>query len=49
LGAAPVVQMFAREQTVARTPRPIAVPAEAEAAHEAFLAKIKDPIWKREA
>lgn len=49
LGAAPVVQMFAREQAVARTPRPVAVPEEALAAHEAFLAKIKDPIWKQEA
>jgi DNA polymerase-3 subunit epsilon len=49
LGAAPVVQMFAREQAAARTPRPVAVPEEALAAHEAFLAKIKDPIWKREA
>jgi hypothetical protein len=28
-----------------RTPRPIAVPAEAEAAHAAFLAKLKDPLW----
>lgn len=49
LGAAPVVQALAREQAVARTPRPITVPVEAEAAHEAFLAKVKDPIWKREA
>jgi len=28
-----------------RTPRPIEVPAEAEAAHAAFLAKLKDPLW----
>jgi DNA polymerase-3 subunit epsilon len=48
LGAAPVVQMFAREQALPRTPRPIAVTPEAQAAHEAFLAKIKDPIWSRE-
>lgn len=30
-----------------RTPRPIAVPAEAEAAHAAFLAKLKDPLWRK--
>jgi DNA polymerase-3 subunit epsilon len=47
LGAAPAVPALAREAAVARTPRPIAVPEAALAAHEAFLAKIKDPLWKR--
>jgi DNA polymerase-3 subunit epsilon len=30
-----------------RTPRPMAVSPEAEAAHEKFLERIKEPIWKR--
>lgn len=32
---------------VARTPRPIVPGAEALAAHETFLGRIKEPIWKR--
>jgi DNA polymerase-3 subunit epsilon len=47
LGAAPVVSALAREAPVARTPRPIVVPPERAAAHAAFLAKIKDPLWNR--
>lgn len=33
------------EERRARTPRPILVPAEAEAAHAAFLTRLKDPLW----
>lgn len=32
---------------VARTPRPIVPGAEALAAHERFLERIKEPVWKR--
>jgi DNA polymerase-3 subunit epsilon len=46
LGAAPVVSALAREAPVARTPRPILVPPERAAAHEAFLAKLSDPLWR---
>ena len=28
-----------------RTPRPMGVDAAAEAAHAAFVAKLKDPVW----
>ncbi len=31
-----------------RTPRPIAVSAEAEAAHAAFISKLKEPVWLKE-
>jgi DNA polymerase-3 subunit epsilon len=47
LGAAPLVQNLAREATAPRTPRPMEVsPAQADA-HAAFLAKLKDPFWRR--
>lgn len=47
LGAAPTAPALAREAPLARTPRPIPVPPERAAAHAAFLAKIRDPIWTR--
>ncbi|MDD2704220.1 MAG: DNA polymerase III subunit epsilon [Acidocella sp.] len=31
-----------------RTPRPIAVSAEAEAEHAAFISKLKEPVWLKE-
>ena len=47
LGAAPAVQNLMREERGARTPRPMTITPEQEAAFEAFLTKIKDPLWKR--
>lgn len=47
LGAAPLVQALAREEAAPRTPRPMGVSPEQEAAHAAFLGKLKDPLWKR--
>jgi DNA polymerase-3 subunit epsilon len=35
------------EARVSRSLRPIAVPPEAEAAHAAFLTKLKDPLWQK--
>lgn len=46
LGAAPLLPAMAREGPVARTPRPILVPPERAAAHEAFIARLTDPVWK---
>lgn len=47
LGAAPLVQALAREEAAPRTPRPMGVSPGQEAAHAAFLGKLKDPLWKR--
>ena len=47
LGAAPAVQNLMREERGARTSRPMTITPEQEAAFEAFLTKIKDPLWKR--
>lgn len=47
LGAAPAVQNLMREERGARTSRPMTITPEQEAAFEAFLAKIKDPLWKQ--
>jgi DNA polymerase-3 subunit epsilon len=37
------------EMAPSRTPRPIIVSAEALAAHTAFIARLKDPVWAKEA
>jgi len=47
LGAAPAVQNLMREERGERTTRPMTITPEQEAAFEAFLTKIKDPLWKR--
>ncbi|MDB5413165.1 MAG: dnaQ [Rubritepida sp.] len=47
LGSAPVVQAILREESRPRTPRPILVSAEQLSRFDAFLAKIKDPLWSR--
>jgi DNA polymerase III subunit epsilon len=47
LGTASGGQQLATEARRERTPRPIIVPPERAAAHEAFLGKLKEPIWKR--
>jgi len=47
LGAAPLMQAFAREAAAPRTPRPMEVAPEQAATHAAFLDKLKDPLWKR--
>jgi DNA polymerase-3 subunit epsilon len=47
LGSAPVVQAILREESAPRTPRPILVTAEQLSRFDAFLAKIKDPLWKK--
>ena len=43
-GNGPALATEARRE---RTPRPITVPPEREAAHATFLDKIKDPLWRR--
>jgi DNA polymerase-3 subunit epsilon len=45
LGAAPAVQAFAMEERAPRTPRPLAATPEQLAAHAAFVAGLKDPLW----
>ncbi len=47
LGTAPVVQTILREAGAPRTPRPMTTTPDQEAAFEAFLAKVKDPLWKK--
>ncbi|WP_421992311.1 DNA polymerase III subunit epsilon [Roseococcus sp.] len=47
LGSAPVVQAILREESAPRTPRPLQVSEEQLARFDAFLAKIKDPLWKK--
>lgn len=47
LGAAPLMQAFAREAAAPRTPRPMEVSPEHATAHAAFLDKLKDALWKR--
>lgn len=47
LGAAPVVQTLMREERQPRTPRPMAVTEEQRAQFDAFLTKVKDPLWKK--
>lgn len=47
LGAAPAVQNLLREERGERKSRPMSITPEQEAAFEAFLTKIKDPLWKR--
>jgi DNA polymerase-3 subunit epsilon len=42
-------EVLVTEERRARSLLPIIVPPEREQAHQAFLAKIKDPIWLREA
>lgn len=48
LGMAPVVQAaILREERAPRTPRPMLVTEEQLARFDAFLAKIKDPLWRK--
>jgi len=48
LGVAPMVQAaILREESAPRTPRPILVSEEQLARFDAFLAKVKDPLWKK--
>jgi DNA polymerase-3 subunit epsilon len=48
LGGAPVVQTFIRrEEAAPRTPRPMKVTEEQLARFDTFLAKVKDPLWKK--
>nr|WP_314075838.1 DNA polymerase III subunit epsilon [uncultured Roseococcus sp.] len=47
LGSAPVVQAILREESAPRTPRPMRVTDEQLARFDAFLAKVKDPLWKK--
>lgn len=48
LGMAPVVQAaILREERAPRTPRPMRVTEEQLARFDAFLAKIKDPLWRK--
>lgn len=48
LGVAPVVQAaILREESTPRVPRPMKVTEEQLARFDAFLAKVKDPLWKK--
>jgi DNA polymerase-3 subunit epsilon len=45
LGAAPAVQALAMEERAPRTPRPLTPTPEHIAAHAAFVATLKEPLW----
>ena len=47
LGVAPAVQNMQREARAPRTARPMSPSPAQDAAFEAFMAKLKDPLWKR--
>lgn len=47
LGAAPAVQNILREMRQPRTPRPMTPTEQQGISFEAFMAKLKDPLWKK--